>query len=167
VDNVAANRTTGGSVSLAWKVTEQLHRNAAGFIYQKSEYNGFPYSDHGTYEVPPPAVTPTNLNLDPNNFVQTRMYNLPEGGHDRLDIVIRDAVRPDRLRRFRVVDVLFRPRCVRSGRTCRTTNYQILGAPFRTPILRRNDGGTSFVQEVRFCLALLPALCSLVGGPLL
>ncbi len=80
VNNVAANVISGGSVALRWKVTDDFTVTPR-FLYQQSTYNGFPYSDHTTYEVP--GVVPAHLNLDPNNFMQTRLYNLPEGGSDR------------------------------------------------------------------------------------
>ena len=160
VDNVAANRTTGGSVSLAWKVTDNFTVTPR-ILYQKSEYNGFPYSDHGTYEVPPPAVTPTNLNLDPNNFVQTRMYNLPEGGHDRW--TLSSVTLSDRTDFGDFVSsTSYFDRDVFEVEDVSDYNYQILGAPFRTPI----SAGTTvhqFVQEVRFASRFSGPL-QFVGG---
>ena len=160
VDNVAANRTTGGSVSLAWKVTDNFTVTPR-ILYQKSEYNGFPYSDHGTYEVPPPAVTPTNLNLDPNNFVQTRMYNLPEGGHDRWTLSSVTLSDHTDFGDF-VSSTSYFDRDVFEVEDVSDYNYQILEAPFRTPI----SAGTTvhqFVQEVRFASRFSGPL-QFVGG---
>lgn len=160
VDNVAANRTSGGSVSLAWKVTDNFTVTPR-VLYQQSEYNGFPYSDHGTYQVPAPAVTPTNLNLDPNNFVQTRLYNVPEGGHDRW--TLSSVTLSDRTDFGDFVSsTSYFDRDVFEVEDVSDYNYQIFGQPFMTPI----SAGTTvhqFVQEVRFASRFSGPL-QFVGG---
>jgi iron complex outermembrane receptor protein len=147
VDNVAANKITGGSISLAWKVNDVLTVTPR-VLYQKSEYNGFPYSDHTAYTVPPPAVAPTNLNLDPNNFVQTRLYDLQEGGHDRWTLSSLTVSYGAGFGDF-VSSTSYFDRDVFEVEDVSDYNYQILGQPFRTPI----SAGTTvhqFVQEIRF-----------------
>jgi outer membrane receptor protein involved in Fe transport len=160
VSNVAANRTTGASVSLAWKVTDNLTVTPR-MLYQKSEYNGFPYSDHTTYSVPPPTVTPTNLNLDPNNFNQVRLYNLPEGGHDRWTLSSLTISESTDFGDF-VSSTSYFDRDVFEVEDVSDYNYQILGMPFYTPI----SAGTTvhqFVEEVRFA-SRFPGPVQFVGG---
>lgn len=147
VDNVAADRTTGGSVSLTWKVTDAFTVTPR-VLYQKSEYNGFPYSDHTTYQVPPPAVAPTNLNLDPNNFVQTRLFNIPEGGHDRWTLSSVTLSDTTSFGDF-VSSTSYFDRDLFEVEDISDYNYQILGSPFLTAL----SAGTTvhqFVQEIRF-----------------
>lgn len=147
VDNVAADRTTGASISLAWKVNDTLTVTPR-YLYQNSEYNGLPYSDHTTYQVPAPAVAPTGLNLDPNNFVQARLYNVPEGGHDRWSLTSLTVAESTGFGDF-VASTSYFDRDVFEVEDVSDYNYQIFGAPFKTPI----GGGTTlheFVEEVRF-----------------
>jgi outer membrane receptor protein involved in Fe transport len=147
VDNVAANETTGGSISLSWKVTDALTVTPR-MLYQNDEYNGFPYSDHTTYTVPPPTVAPTNLNLDPNNFVQTRLYDIAEGGHDRWSLASLTMSYKTGFGDF-VSSTSYFNRDVFEVEDLSDYNYQILGEPFDTPV----SAGTTvhqFVQEVRF-----------------
>ena len=147
VNNVAADRTTGGSISLAWKVTDALTVTPR-VLYQNSEYNGLPYSDHTTYQVPPPAVAPTNLNLNPNNFLQVRLFNIPEGGHDRWSLSSLTANYSTDFGDF-VSSTSYFDRDVFEAEDISDYNYQILGAPFPTAI----SAGTTvyqFVQEIRF-----------------
>ncbi len=147
VDNVAASDINGGSVSLAWKVNDALTVTPR-FLYQNNSYNGFPYSDHTTYSVPPPAVAPTNLNLDPNNFVQTRLYDIAEGGHDRYTLGSLTMSYQAGFGDF-VSSTSYFDRDVFETEDLSDYNYQILGAPFATPI---SAGSTiyQFVQEIRF-----------------
>jgi outer membrane receptor protein involved in Fe transport len=147
VNNVAANVTSGGSVALRWKVTDDFTVTPR-LLYQQTTYNGFPYSDHTTYEVPPPAVSPTNLNLDPNNFMQTRLYNIPEGGSDRWWLSsltlnyhtgFGDFISSSSYLNRKLVD----------HEDASDAGYQFLGAPFAWNV----SGITTlyeFVQEVRF-----------------
>jgi outer membrane receptor protein involved in Fe transport len=147
VRNVAADRTTGGSVALTWKPSDALTITPR-VLYQNSEYNGFPYSDHTSYEVPPPAVAPTNLNLNPDNFLQVRLYNVPEGGHDRWSLSSLSATYATSVGDV-VSSTSYFTRDVFEVEDISDYNYQILGAPFKTAI----SAGTTvyeFVQEVRF-----------------
>jgi outer membrane receptor protein involved in Fe transport len=147
VTNVAANRTTGGSISLAWKPIDALTVTPR-VLYQNNEYNGFPYSDHTTYSVPPPTVAPTNLNLDPDNFLQVRLFNIPEGGHDRWTLSSLTADYATGFGDF-VSSTSYFNRDVFEVEDISDYNYQILGAPFPTAIA----AGTTvyqFVQEIRF-----------------
>jgi iron complex outermembrane receptor protein len=147
VNNIAANDTSGGSIALAWKPTEALTVTPR-MMYQQSTYNGFPYSDHGTYQVPAPSPAPTALNLDPNNFVQKRMYNLPEGGHDRWTLSSLTVNYHADIGDF-VSSTSYFDRDLYETEDISDYNYQILGAPFLTAI----SAGTTvheFVQEIRF-----------------
>lgn len=147
VDNVAANQVTGGSISLTWRVNDALTITPR-VLYQNSEYNGFPYSDHTAYTVPPPATAPTNLNLDPNNFVQTRLYDLAEGGHDRWSLASLTMADKTSIGDF-VSSTSYFHRDVFETEDVSDYNYQILGQPFYSAIA----AGTTvyqFVQEIRF-----------------
>lgn len=147
VNNVAADRTTGASIALTWRPTDALTVTPR-FLYQNSEYNGFPYSDHTTYQVPPPAVAPTNLNLNPDNFLQVRLYNIPEGGHDRWSVASLTAAYATGFGDF-VSSTSYFTRDVFEVEDISDYNYQILGAPFPTAVA----AGTTlyeFVEEVRF-----------------
>jgi iron complex outermembrane recepter protein len=160
VKNVAANRTTGASVSLAWKVNDSFTVTPR-MLFQKSEYNGLPYSDHTTYEVPAPTVAPTNLNLDPNNFVQTRLANVPEGGHDRWTLSSLTMSYHTDYGDF-VSSSSYFDRDVFEVEDVSDYNYQILGYPFITPV----GAGTTvhqFVQEIRFA-SRFSGPVQLVGG---
>jgi iron complex outermembrane recepter protein len=147
VDNVAASDVTGGSVSLAWKVNDALTVTPR-FLYQNDEYNGFPYSDHTIYSVPPPTVAPTNLNLDPNNFVQTRLYDIAEGGHDRWTLASLTMSYQTGFGDF-VSSTSYFNRDVFETEDVSDYNYQILGAPFKT-IITAGTTVHQFVQEIRF-----------------
>jgi iron complex outermembrane recepter protein len=81
VHDVAHTWTSGASASLVWKASDQLTFTPR-VMYQEASFNGFPFSDHTAYDVPAPAVVPP-LNLNPNNFVQKRLFDVPEGGFDR------------------------------------------------------------------------------------
>ena len=93
VDNVGAVNTYGGAASLAIKVTDTLTLTPR-MMTQRSDYNGFPMSDYITptlypktgYPVPPPATPPLIPPVNPDDFVQGRFYNIPEGGHDAWDL---------------------------------------------------------------------------------
>jgi iron complex outermembrane recepter protein len=93
VDNVGAVNTYGGAASLAIKVTDTLTLTPR-MMTQRSDYNGFPMSDYINptlypktgYPVPAPAVPPLIPPVTPDDFVQGRFYNIPEGGHDAWDL---------------------------------------------------------------------------------
>ncbi|HVN46951.1 MAG TPA: TonB-dependent receptor [Steroidobacteraceae bacterium] len=94
VDNVAAINTYGGTVELTWKATDALTITPRAMT-QRADYNGFPMSDYlldpaqypnTGYPVPPPPVPPLIAPVTPNNFVQGRFFNIPEGGHDAWDL---------------------------------------------------------------------------------
>jgi iron complex outermembrane recepter protein len=147
VNNVANNDTSGASIAVRWKATDNFTVTPR-LLYQQTTYNGFPYSDHTAYSVPPPAVPPTNLNLDPNNFTQTRLYNIPEGGHDRWWLSSLTLAYHTDFGDF-VSSSSYLDRNVFETEDISDYNYQILGAPFPNPV----GAGTTFyqfVQEVRF-----------------
>ena len=147
VDNVADSEVSGFSTSLLWKVSDALTVTPR-FLYQQNLYNGFPYSDHTVYQVPPPAVPPTNLDLEPNNFVQKRLYDVPEGGHDRWYLESLTANYHTDYGDF-VSSTSYFERDLLETEDASDYNYQIFGAPFETPITQ----GTTvheFVQELRF-----------------
>lgn len=154
VDNVADSDVSGFSAALAWKAADALTVTPR-FMYQQNVYNGFPYSDHTFYQVPPPAVPPTDLNLDPNNFVQRRLYDVPEGGHDRWYLESLTANYHTEYGDF-VSSTSYFERDLLETEDASDYNYQIFGAPFETPITQ----GTTvheFVQELRFASHLTGA----------
>lgn len=89
VNNVAAIRTYGGAAALTIEPTSNLTITPRVML-QKATYNGFPMTDVLTdtangygYPVPSP-LTPVPLPpLVPSNFLQARIFNVPEGGYDR------------------------------------------------------------------------------------
>ncbi|MDY6944074.1 MAG: TonB-dependent receptor [Pseudomonadota bacterium] len=147
VDNVAENITSGGSVALRWQVTDNLTVTPR-FLYQQSKYNGFPYSDHTVFEVPPPAVRPTDLNLTPDNFMQTRMFNIREGGSDKWSLASLTMAYHTGFGDF-ISSSSYLDRQLFDTEDASESGYQLLGAPFPWAI----PGNTTlyeFVQEVRF-----------------
>jgi iron complex outermembrane recepter protein len=94
VDNVGAVNTYGGAASLTVKVTDTLTLTPR-MMTQRSDYNGFPMADYNSdtvnfpktgYPYPAPAVPPLIPPVTPNDFVQGRFFNIPEGGHDAWDL---------------------------------------------------------------------------------
>jgi len=147
VNNVGANVTSGGSVALRWKVTDDFTVTPR-LLYQQSTYNGFPYSDHTTYEVPPPLDPPTNLDLHPNNFMQTRLFNIPEGGSDRWWLSSLTMNYNTSFGDF-VSSTSYLNRKLIDHEDASDAGYQFLGAPFAWNVV----GITTlyeFVQEARF-----------------
>lgn len=160
VDNVAADTTRGGSVALVWKPSGAVTVTPR-VLYQRSAYNGLPYSDHTTYEVPPPAVAPTNLNLVPDNFVQVRLYDIPEGGYDSWTLYSL-SVNYDTGYGTLTSSTSYFQRSLFETEDISDYNYQILGMPFPTPISSGTDHN-EFVQEVRFA-SQLPGPVQFVTG---
>lgn len=147
VDNVAENITSGGSVALRWKVNDNLTVTPR-VLYQQSKYNGYPYSDHTAYEVPPPAEPPTSLNLNPNNFMQTRLYDIREGGSDKWSLSSLTMSYRTSFGDF-ISSSSYLDRKLFDTEDASDSGYQLLGAPFPWAI----PGNTTlyeFVQEVRF-----------------
>ncbi len=70
VNNVARSEVMGGSLAMLWKATDALSITPR-ILYQSNGYNGFPYAD----------ATPEHLK--PTNLVQSRLFDLQEGGNDR------------------------------------------------------------------------------------
>ena len=70
VRDVGRSVVQGGSASLLLKVNDTLSITPR-ILHQETAYNGFPFADA------------TDTNLSPTNFVQTRLFNDPEGGSDR------------------------------------------------------------------------------------
>jgi iron complex outermembrane recepter protein len=100
VDNVGADNTYGGAASLTIKVVDNLTVTPR-MLTQRSDYNGFPMADYLAEQAqypktgyPYPAPTsqvpalPTPLipPVTPDDFVQGRFFNIPEGGHDAWDL---------------------------------------------------------------------------------
>ena len=96
VDNVAAVNTYGGAAALTWKATDNFTITPR-MMLQRADYNGFPMSDYLSeptqypktgypYPAPGSQVPPLPVVLippvTPNNFVQGRFFNIPEGGYD-------------------------------------------------------------------------------------
>jgi outer membrane receptor protein involved in Fe transport len=96
VNNVAAVNTYGGAAALTFKATDNFTITPR-MMLQRADYNGLPMSDYlsdpATYpktgypypapgsQVPPLPVV-TIPPVTPNNFVQGRFFNIPEGGYD-------------------------------------------------------------------------------------
>jgi iron complex outermembrane recepter protein len=90
VDNVGEIKTYGGALALTIKPADSLTITPR-IMTQREEYNGFPMADvlsdpANGYGYPVPAGPYTLPPLVPNNFVQARMFNVPEGGYDRWDL---------------------------------------------------------------------------------
>lgn len=160
VKNVADSEVSGASISLAWKVSDALTVTPR-LLYQQNIYNGFPYSDHTAYQVPAPAVAPTNLDLNPNNFVQTRLYDVEEGGHDRWTLESLTANYHTEYGDF-VSSTSYFARDLLETEDASDYNLQIFGAPFRTPITQGTRVHT-FVQELRFASHLQGAFQYVAG----
>ena len=87
VNNVGAIDTYGGAAH-----DDQAHRQPDDHAQGNAaagELNGFPMADVLTdtangygYPVPTPPVPPTLPTLRPDDFIQARMFNTPEGGYD-------------------------------------------------------------------------------------
>jgi iron complex outermembrane recepter protein len=90
VDNVGAINNYGGAAALTFKVTDTLTITPR-MMTQRSDYNGFPMADVLTdtangYGYPVPAGPYTLPTLRPTDFLQARMFNIPEGGYDTWDL---------------------------------------------------------------------------------
>ena len=70
VDDVGRSVVQGGSLSLLLKVNDALTITPR-ILHQENAYNGFPFADG------------TATDLQPANFVQSRNFDVPEGGSDR------------------------------------------------------------------------------------
>jgi outer membrane receptor protein involved in Fe transport len=95
VDNVGELDTYGGAATLAIKASDNLTITPR-WQTQRADYNGFPMSDYlynptqfpqtgypyPAFAFPTPRIPP----ITPNNFVQGRFFNIPEGGHDAWDL---------------------------------------------------------------------------------
>jgi outer membrane receptor protein involved in Fe transport len=117
-------------------------------LYQQSTYNGLPYSDHTAYQVPAPQPPPTDLNLDPNNFMQTRMFNIREGGSDRWWLGSLTLAYHTGFGDF-ISSSSYLDRKLNDVEDLSDYIYQALGTQLRIPV----SGATTFyqfVQEVRF-----------------
>jgi len=88
LNNIGQVKTYGGAATLTVKVTDDLTVTPR-FMTQRAEFNGFPMSDLLTvpgngygYPIPSPFVPPALPALHANDFLQARMFNVPEGGYD-------------------------------------------------------------------------------------
>ncbi len=89
VNDVAEIRTYGGAAALTIEPTNNLTITPRAMV-QKATYNGFPMTDVLTdtangygYPVPSPLTAVPLPPLVPSNFMQARIFNIPEGGYDR------------------------------------------------------------------------------------
>src|SRR5579872_4437823 len=90
VNNVADLKTFGGAASLTIKATDDLTITPRVML-QRTSYNGLPMSDVLTtpgngYGYPVPSGPNTLPTLKPTDFVQARIFNVPEGGSDHWDL---------------------------------------------------------------------------------
>lgn len=70
VADVGRSVVQGGSLSLLLKIND-VFTVTPRILHQENAYNGFAFADG------------TAVNLKPENFVQSRTFNVPEGGSDR------------------------------------------------------------------------------------
>jgi outer membrane receptor protein involved in Fe transport len=70
VQDVGRSVVQGGSLSLLLKVNDALTVTPR-ILHQENAYNGFPFADG------------TATSYNPTNFLQSRTFNVPEGGSDR------------------------------------------------------------------------------------
>lgn len=70
VNDVGRSVVQGGSLSLLLKVNDALTVTPR-ILHQETTYNGFPFADG------------TAKNFSPTNFLQSRTFDVPEGGSDR------------------------------------------------------------------------------------
>jgi len=96
VNDVAAINTYGGAAALTFKATDNFTITPR-MMLQRADYNGLPMSDYLSdpaqyprtgypYPAPgsqvPPLPVVTIPPVTPNNFMQGRFFNIPEGGYD-------------------------------------------------------------------------------------
>lgn len=85
VRNQGQTSNYGGSVTLTLPIGDRLSVTPR-FLYQKSTYDGFPLADApqggGPAGFPAPAVLGPIGPIHPTDFVQSRFFNVPEGGYD-------------------------------------------------------------------------------------
>jgi len=70
VNDVGRSVVQGGSASLLWKVNDALTVTPR-ILHQENAFNGLPFADG------------TDTDLRPTNYVQSRLFDVPEGGSDR------------------------------------------------------------------------------------
>ena len=70
----------GGALSLAIKASDALMITPR-IMYQKSDANGLPYADGGSYPVPGPTPPPA-VSMRPSGYTQYRFYDVPESSKD-------------------------------------------------------------------------------------
>ena len=70
----------GGALSLAIKASDALMITPR-IMYQKSDANGLPYADGGSYPVPQPSPPPA-VSMRPAGYTQYRFYDVPESSSD-------------------------------------------------------------------------------------
>jgi iron complex outermembrane receptor protein len=90
VDNVGAINTYGGAAALTIKATDNLTITPR-IMLQQASYNGFPMADvlsdpANGYGYPVPSGPYTLPTLKPTDFVQARMFDVPEGGYDHWNL---------------------------------------------------------------------------------
>jgi outer membrane receptor protein involved in Fe transport len=70
VNDVGRSVVQGGSLALVLKINDALTVTPR-ILHQETAYNGFPFADG------------TATSFSPTNFIQSRTFNVPEGGSDR------------------------------------------------------------------------------------
>jgi iron complex outermembrane receptor protein len=83
VDNVGRVDSYGGALTLSIKMNDALTITPR-LMYQKSDANGFTYTDVGTYPVPgpPSSAPPPVVSMAPGAYTQYRFFNVPEDSKD-------------------------------------------------------------------------------------
>jgi iron complex outermembrane recepter protein len=76
--NVGQDESYGGAATLAIKAGDAL-KITPRIMFQKSNMNGLPYADQGSYPVPA-VVGPVNMH--PDGYTQQRFYDLEEDSKD-------------------------------------------------------------------------------------
>ena len=75
----------GGALSLAIKPSDALMITPR-IMYQKSDANGLPYADGGSYPVPQPSPPPA-VSMRPAGYTQYRFYDVPESSSDAWTLI--------------------------------------------------------------------------------
>jgi iron complex outermembrane receptor protein len=70
LNDIGRSVVQGGSMAVKWKVNDVLTVTPR-ILHQETAYNGFPFADG------------TATNFKPTNFLQSRTFDVPEGGSDR------------------------------------------------------------------------------------
>lgn len=80
LNNVDQTNKYGGSLSLLIKASDALTLTPR-IMYQRSQSNGLPYADQGSYPVPAPSSA-VPVSMVPSGYTQARFFNIEESSLD-------------------------------------------------------------------------------------